>query len=58
MEDAPAKPSPEPVQLALTSLGVTRALMVGDTPDDIKAAVGAGVVGIGVSIQHNDDEGE
>ncbi len=49
MDDAPAKPSPEPVLLALKKLNVTRALMVGDTPDDIRAATGAGVVGIGVS---------
>jgi HAD superfamily phosphatase len=48
MEDAPAKPSPEPVLLAMKHLKVRRALMVGDTPDDIKAAVGAGVVGIGI----------
>jgi histidinol-phosphate aminotransferase len=48
MEDAPAKPSPEPVLLALKKLGVERALMIGDTPDDIRAAVGAGIVGIGI----------
>lgn len=48
MEDAPAKPSPEPVLLALKQLGVKRALMIGDTPDDVKAAVGAGVIGIGI----------
>jgi histidinol-phosphate aminotransferase len=48
MEDAPAKPSPEPVKMVLDKLGVKRALMVGDTPDDIRAAVGAGVVGIGI----------
>lgn len=57
MEDAPAKPSPEPVQLALKKLGVTRALMIGDTPDDIKAAVGAGVIGIGI-LSPGDRKGE
>lgn len=50
MEDAPAKPSPEPVLMALKKLNVKRALMIGDTPDDIRAASGAGVVGIGVSL--------
>ena len=47
MEDAPAKPSPAPVTLALQQLGVTRAWMFGDTPDDILAARGAGVLPIG-----------
>lgn len=50
MEDAPAKPSPEPVLMAMKKLGVERALMIGDTPDDIRAAVGAGIVGVGVSL--------
>lgn len=48
MEDAPSKPSPAPVRLALERLGVTRAWMVGDTPDDIHAARAAGVVPVGV----------
>ena len=47
-EDAPAKPSPEPVSLALERLGVSRAWMLGDTRDDLEAARGAGVVPIGV----------
>jgi histidinol-phosphate aminotransferase len=47
-EDAPQKPDPAPVQLALRRLGVERAWMVGDTPDDIRAARAAGVVPIGV----------
>lgn len=47
-EDAPLKPDPRPVREALASLGVTRAWMVGDTPDDIVAARGAGVVPIGI----------
>lgn len=45
-EDAPFKPSPEPVVLALQQLGATRAWMVGDTVDDVEAARGAGVVPI------------
>lgn len=47
-EDAPLKPDPAPVKAALETLGVSRAWMLGDTPDDIAAARGAGVVPIGV----------
>lgn len=55
MEDAPAKPDPEPVQLLLDRLGVERAWLVGDTPDDIVAARGARVFALGV-IAPGDDE--
>lgn len=48
MEDAPSKPDPAPVRLALERLGVRRAWMVGDTPDDLAAARGAGVLPLGV----------
>jgi len=48
MEDAARKPDPAPVRLALTRLGVRRAWMVGNTPDDVRAAAGAGVVPLGV----------
>jgi histidinol-phosphate aminotransferase len=48
MEDAPAKPDPAPVRLALERLGVRRAWMIGDTPDDMRAAAGAGVLPLGV----------
>eukprot|EP01113_Clastostelium_recurvatum_P011167 TRINITY_DN1563_c0_g1_i1.p1 TRINITY_DN1563_c0_g1~~TRINITY_DN1563_c0_g1_i1.p1 ORF type:complete len:670 (+),score=148.27 TRINITY_DN1563_c0_g1_i1:1385-3394(+) len=41
MEDARLKPSPEPVLLALKQLGVKQGYMIGDTPDDIRAAVAA-----------------
>jgi histidinol-phosphate aminotransferase len=47
-EDAPLKPDPAPVLKALEIMGVTRAWMLGDTPDDLAAARGAGVVPIGV----------
>ncbi|MBS0191798.1 MAG: TIGR01548 family HAD-type hydrolase [Phycisphaerales bacterium] len=47
MEDAPAKPDPAPVRLALARLGVERAWMIGDTPDDIASARSASVVPIG-----------
>eukprot|EP00750_Incisomonas_marina_P000494 INCI10398.1.p1 GENE.INCI10398.1~~INCI10398.1.p1 ORF type:complete len:225 (-),score=47.14 INCI10398.1:346-1020(-) len=45
MEDCPPKPSPEPLQIALRGLGVDagpNVLMIGDTVDDIKAAISAG----------------
>jgi len=48
MEDAPAKPDPAPVRLALERLGVRRAWMIGDTPDDMRAAAQAGVLPLGV----------
>ncbi len=48
MEDGPLKPDPAPVRAAASLLGVERAWMVGDTPDDIRAAARAGVVPIGV----------
>lgn len=48
-EDAPSKPDPAPVRLALERLGVQAAWMVGDTPDDIAAARAAGVVPVGVA---------
>ncbi len=48
MQDAPLKPDPAPVHLALRRLGVSRAWMLGDTPDDVRASRGAGVVPLGV----------
>ena len=47
-EDAPLKPDPAPVRLALQRLAVQSAWMLGDTVDDIAAARAAGVVPIGV----------
>lgn len=49
MEDAPRKPDPAPVRLALQRLGVKRAWMLGDTPDDVLAARAAGVLPVGVT---------
>jgi histidinol-phosphate aminotransferase len=54
MGDAAAKPDPAPVRLALERLGVTRAWMVGDTPDDIRAARAAGVLPLGAAFQQDD----
>ncbi|MEX2624375.1 MAG: aminotransferase class I/II-fold pyridoxal phosphate-dependent enzyme [Acidimicrobiia bacterium] len=47
-DDAPLKPDPAPVRLALNLLGAGRAWLLGDTPDDLNAARAAGVVPIGV----------
>jgi len=49
MEDSPAKPDPAPVRLALERLGVRRAWMIGDTPDDMRAAAQAGVLPLAVA---------
>ena len=54
MGDAPAKPDPAPVRLALGQLGVTHAWMLGDTPDDIRAARRAQVLPLGVTFQKDD----
>lgn len=48
MEDARVKPDPAPIRLALEQIGTSAAWMVGDTRDDVQAAVAAGVVPIGV----------
>jgi HAD superfamily hydrolase (TIGR01548 family) len=48
MDDAPLKPDPAPVRLACERLGVQRAWMVGDTPDDMRSACAAGVLALGV----------
>ncbi len=47
-EAGPLKPDPFPVREALRLLGVSRAWMIGDTPDDLRAARAAGVVPIGI----------
>lgn len=54
MEDAPAKPSPEPVARAMEDLGVCCAWMIGDTPDDMAAARSARVLPIGVPAPGDD----
>lgn len=57
LEDGPNKPDPKPVRLALERLGVERAWMIGDTPDDIRAAAGAGVMPIGIPPSGSDSTG-
>ena len=54
MEDAPSKPDPAPVRLAMEQLGVRRAWMVGDTPDDLRAARAAGALPVGVPAPGDD----
>lgn len=54
-EDGPLKPDPEPVRIALTHLGARTAWMLGDTPDDVHAAAGAGVVPVGVVPRASED---
>lgn len=51
MEDGPSKPDKFPVTRVCELLGVSPSksvVLVGDTPDDIRAAVAAGCVGVGV----------
>ena len=55
MEDAPAKPSPDPIHKAMRALGVECAWMVGDTPDDIASARAAGVMPVGVCAPGDDN---
>lgn len=42
MEDGPKKPDPATVQLAMKRLKIEKAVLVGDTPDDMRAANRAG----------------
>jgi len=52
MEDGPAKPDPFPVLECCKRLGVdpsSSVVLVGDTPDDIRAAIAAGCRGVGVA---------
>jgi histidinol-phosphate aminotransferase len=56
MEDGPLKPDRAPVRLALEKLGVATAWMVGDTPDDLRAARTAGVLPIGVIAPGDDPD--
>lgn len=54
LEDGPAKPNPANVNTALRKLGVTSGWMIGDTPDDIGAARGAGLVAFGIVAPQDD----
>jgi HAD superfamily phosphatase len=54
MEDAPLKPDPSPVRLAMERLGIEHAWMIGDTVDDVLAARGAGVIPVGIAAPGED----
>lgn len=54
MEDAPIKPDPAPVQLAMERLHIGRAWFIGDTPDDMRAGRRAGVLPLGVIAPEED----
>jgi len=56
LEDGPNKPDPTPVRIALEQLGVSSAWMIGDTPDDMRAAVAAGVLPLGITAPRADPE--
>ena len=61
MEDGPPKPDPFPVSQACKLLGVEPSLsvvMVGDTPDDIRAAHAAGCRGVGVATPENAEKAD
>jgi histidinol-phosphate aminotransferase len=58
MEDAPAKPAPDPIRLAMERLGATAAWMVGDTPDDLRAARAAGALPVGIPAPCDDPSPE
>lgn len=56
LEDATPKPDPAPVKLACARLNIDRAWMVGDTPDDMAAALGAGVLPVGITPPSAEDD--
>jgi len=61
MEDGPPKPDPFPVSQACKLLGVEPSLsvvMVGDTPDDVRAAHAAGCRGVGVATPENAEKAD
>lgn len=59
MEDGPPKPDPFPVNEVCKRLGVETSesvVLVGDTPDDIRAAMAAGCTGVGVATPEGVEE--
>ena len=59
MADVPAgksKPDPFGIQLALKNLSAKSACYVGDTIDDMKAAMAAGIIAVGIIAGHNYSE--
>lgn len=61
MEDGPAKPDPFPVIKCCELMGIAPSasvILVGDTPDDIRAALAAGCRGVGVATPEAVEEAE
>jgi phosphoglycolate phosphatase-like HAD superfamily hydrolase len=56
MDEGPLKPDPTPCRMALEALGVTRAWMVGDTPDDMRSARDAGILPLWVIAPADDPD--
>jgi len=51
LEDAPLpKPDAAPTLKALKDLGVSKAILIGDTPDDISSATFARIIGVGALV--------
>ncbi len=48
MGEGAAKPSPEPTLKALAQLGVSTGIIIGDTIDDIRSGIAAGIRAVGV----------
>jgi HAD superfamily hydrolase (TIGR01548 family) len=55
-EDAPLKPDPAAVHLALRKLEMEHAWLIGDAPDDMRAARAAGVLPLGWPASGEEDE--
>ena len=61
MEDGPSKPDPYPVKRVCELLNIQpnkSVVLVGDTPDDMRAAVSAGISGVGVATPEAVEEAE
>lgn len=56
LEDAPPKPDPAPVRLLMKRLEVDNAWLIGDTPDDMQAAVQADVPALGLIAPGDDPQ--
>ena len=55
MEDAPPKPDPTPIRLAMERLKIRRVWMIGDTPDDCRAARTARALPLGIPAPGDDN---
>ena len=55
MGETASKPSPEPVHLIMKKIGKASAVLIGDTPDDIRAGLAAGSFARSISMPHRSD---